>query len=370
MWAAGTTIQSAVYGTRAAIVLHDRAFENLLRAPLAFFESTPTGRILARFSRDQDTIDTSLMGSVQMAAYQACQVAGSLLMIGATSPWFFLGLAPIMTLYAVVHSYFRPTSRELKRLDSISRSPLYAHFSESLTGLGTIRAYRQEEQFETGNRFRLDDQGRHYFALTCASRWLSMRLELLGALIVLVAAVTLTSSRLTIPAGIVGLALSYALMVTQSLQFLVRQSVEAENNINSVERSKFYTEQIDQEAPAHVPDVDDKIDSMNPNGADRRDANGFLDADMLLDQPPSHSSNAAAVVSSSFAPSPSWPFHGAISIRHLAFRYRPHLPLVIHDLSVNIRGGERVGIVGRTGAGQLYAQWVAACGGSVSPRSI
>jgi len=382
-WAAGATTQAAFYGTKAAIVLHDRAFTNLLRAPISFFESTPVGRVLNRFSRDQDTIDTSLMQSVQMMSYQGVSVAGSLMMIGVTSPYFFIGLLPVIIVYIYTQNYFRPTSRELKRLDSISRSPVYAHFSETLTGLSTIRAYSQQHAFMNQNLRRLDDQSRFYFALQCSSRWLAMRLEMLGACIVLLAAVVLTLEQDSIPASIVGLALSYALQVTQQLMFLVRQSVEAENNMNSVERSRFYTEQLPQEADAHLKG-DDYVVPLLPPPSDNKSDQTIVSASEVnpfdfdsSSNPFSHSHLTNATLSlppSSSSPSSSssssWPSHGRISVRHLDFRYRPHLPLVIHDLTIDIRGGERIGIVGRTGAGKssfllALLRLVEPCGGEI-----
>ena len=154
-------------------------------------------------------------------------------------------------MYLWIQKYYLRTSRELKRLDSVSRSPIYAHFQESLSGIGTIRAYRQTERFTLENEWRVDANLRAYFPSISANRWLAVRLELIGSVIIFASAgfaIISVSSGSGLSAGLVGLTMSYALNITQSLNWIVRQTVEVETNIVSVERVLEYA-RLPSEAP-------------------------------------------------------------------------------------------------------------------------
>lgn len=174
---------------RAAIKLHNESFAVILRAPMSFFDTTPIGRIMNRFSRDQDVIDNLLMmEGFRMLFYWIGTAIGTLIMIGVFNPWFAIAIPPILIFFYITQLYYRRTSRELKRMDSITRSPLFAFFSETLTGLSTIRAYRRSEVFIYGNYLRMDNNNRPYYLLQCSSRWLGERLEFLGACVTFLAA--------------------------------------------------------------------------------------------------------------------------------------------------------------------------------------
>lgn len=152
-------------------------------------------------------------------------------LVTASTPLFAVLILPIGALYMYIQRYYLRTSRELKRLDSVSKSPIYAHFQESLGGLTTIRAYRQTDRFALENEWRVDGNLRTYWPSTSANRWLAVRLEFIGSMIILAAATfaIVSISVGTGPsAGMVGLAMSYALQITQSLNWIVRQTVEVE----------------------------------------------------------------------------------------------------------------------------------------------
>ena len=346
----------ARFSTRGAVQLHDRSFASVARAPLSFFDTTPLGRILHRFSKDQDTLDANLSESIRSVIMLAAQILGSLVLMCIATPVFIIPLLPCMYLYykiqvqcytnsrsiqsfpsshcAAMHqshssvpafccvspsqSNFRRSSRELKRMDSTTRSPLFAHFSETLTGLSTIRAYHREDVFIRGNEERVDGNMRAYYLVVVMQRWIGLRLETLASAVVFFsgAVIVITSFYYGLGVGLAGLSLSYAVSMTTSLVFLIRQSIEAEMAMNSVERSQFYAEQIEQEKAALMPN-------------DRRLTGG---------QQPSASSP--------------WPSQGKVTFEHLSLRYRPNLPLILQDVSIEVKGGERIGIVGRTGAGQ------------------
>ena len=276
---------------------------------MSFFDSTPLGRITNRFSRDQDTIDTAMMDSFRMTFSMIISLICTFAIMIYVQYWFLFGLIPIMFLYYWVQTYYRASSREIKRLDAITRSPLFAHFSETLTGLSTIRAYRQQELFVKNNQDRMDANDRPYYAQLLCQRWLALRLETVGALLVLSSAIVVVINVKTVDPGLAGLSLSYALSITSMLNMVVRQSVDLENNLNSVERSKFYTSELKPEAPEKLKDDGNIVRS-------------------------------------------GWPQQGAVTIEDLQLRYRDDLPLVLNGLSVHIEGGQRIGIVGRTGAGK------------------
>ena len=154
---------------RAASALHNAMLAAVMHAPMSFFDTTPLGRIVARFSKDQDTLDKKLPESFNMLVGCLLDVGFTLLLIGAVSPTFFFGLVPIGAVYYYLQRYYSQTARELKRLDSLSRSPLYAFFAESLTGTDSIRAYARQPHFRRAAGTRVDAINRVQSALFTAS---------------------------------------------------------------------------------------------------------------------------------------------------------------------------------------------------------
>ena len=233
----------------------------------------------------------------------------TLILIAVSTPAFIALILPLAAVYLYIQRYYLRTSRELKRLDSTSKSPIYAHFQESLGGITSIRAYRQQKRFAMENEWRVDANLRAYFPSINANRWLAVRLEFIGAFIILAAASFAIISVATgsgLSAGMVGLAMSYALQITQSLNWIVRQTVEVETNIVSVERVLEY---------ARLP------------------------------------SEAPEVISSN-RPKISWPAHGAVDFDNYSARYRSGLDLVLKDIRLSIKAHEKIGVCGRTGAGK------------------
>ncbi|KAK6601299.1 Metal resistance protein YCF1 (ABC transporter transmembrane region) [Botrytis cinerea] len=231
--------------------LHERMAFAIFRSPMSFFETTPAGRILNRFSSDVYRIDEVLARTFNMLFVNTARALFTLVVISVASPPFIAFIFPLAGVYYWVQRYYLRTSRELKRLDSVSRSPIYAHFQESLGGIGTIRAYRQQKRFTQENEWRVDANLRAYFPSINSNRWLAVRLEFLGSIIILAAAglsiATVAAGR-PLSSGFVGLAMSYALQITQSLNWIVRQTVEVETNIVSVERVLEYA-RLPSEAP-------------------------------------------------------------------------------------------------------------------------
>ncbi|KAI9805220.1 MAG: hypothetical protein M1825_001056 [Sarcosagium campestre] len=289
--------------------LHERMAFAIFRSPMSFFETTPAGRILNRFSSDIYRVDEVLARTFNMLFVNAARALFTLVVISFGTPAFIALIVPLAALYLYIQKYYLRTSRELKRLDSTTKSPIYAHFQESLGGMSTIRAYRQQKRFQLENEWRVDANLRAYFPSINANRWLAVRLEFLGSLIILAAAIFAiinVASGSGLSAGMVGLAMSYALQITQSLNWIVRQTVEVETNIVSVERVLEYAR-----LPSEAPEV---ISKKRPNI--------------------------------------SWPANGAVNFHNYSTRYRPGLDLVLKDVNLDIRAHEKIGVVGRTGAGK------------------
>ncbi|KAL6451454.1 YCF1 Metal resistance protein YCF1 [Candida maltosa Xu316] len=288
--------------------LHSEMAISVLRAPMSFFETTPIGRILNRFSNDIYKVDEVIGRVFNMFISNSIKVFISILVISYSTWQFIFLVLPLGVLYIYYQQYYLRTSRELRRLDSVSRSPIFANFQETLSGVGTIRAYGKEERFRFLNQTRVDQNMGAYHPAINANRWLAVRLEFLGSVIILGASglsiLTLKSGTLT--AGVVGLAVSYALQITQSLNWIVRMTVEVETNIVSVERILEYS-RLTPEAPEIIPD---------------------------------------------HRPAQDWPNKGIVNFRDYSTRYRENLDLVLKNISFSINSSEKIGIVGRTGAGK------------------
>ncbi|KAG8166171.1 hypothetical protein KVR01_004723 [Diaporthe batatas] len=289
--------------------LHERMAKAIFRSPMSFFDTTPAGRILNRFSSDIYRVDEVLARTFNMLFVNVAKSGFTLAVVSFTTPAFVAVILPMGFMYMWIQKYYLRTSRELKRLDSVSRSPIYAHFQESLGGISTIRAYRQQNRFERENEWRVDSNLKAFFPSISANRWLAIRLEFIGAVVILAAAglailAVATGAKLT--SGWVGLAMSYALQITTSLNWIVRQTVEVETNIVSVERVLEY---------ARLPS---EAAEINPNK-----------------RPPA-----------------AWPASGTISFNNYSARYREGLDLVLKNINLDIKSHEKIGVVGRTGAGK------------------
>ncbi|PNH37816.1 hypothetical protein VD0004_g8985 [Verticillium dahliae] len=289
--------------------LHERMANAIFRSPMSFFDVTPTGRILNRFSSDIYRVDEVLARTFNMLFVNLARSCFTLAVISVSTPAFIAFIIPLALTYYWIQRYYLRTSRELKRLDSVSRSPIYAHFQESLGGVSTIRAYRQQQRFELENEWRVDSNLKAFYPSISANRWLAVRLEFMGALVILAAAglaIISVTNHSGLKAGLVGLSMSYALQITTSLNWIVRQTVEVETNIVSVERVLEYAR-----LPAEAPEV------------------------IKESRPPV-----------------TWPANGSLEFKNYSTRYREGLDLVLKNISLDIKSHEKIGVVGRTGAGK------------------
>uniref|UniRef100_A0A336MEP5 ABC-type glutathione-S-conjugate transporter n=1 Tax=Culicoides sonorensis TaxID=179676 RepID=A0A336MEP5_CULSO len=293
----------------AAKEMHYLLVSNIMRFPMSRFDTTPLGRILNLCAKDIDVCDNVLPWIIRMVMVMFFGVVSTLTVICISTPIFMSVILPIGVIYFFVQRFYVATSRQLKRLESTSRAPIYSHFGETITGVSTIRAYNVQDRFIQQSEKRVDNNQICYFPSIISNRWLAIRLEMVGNLIIFFAALFSVLGRDDsdpIRAGLVGLSLSYALNITQILNWLVRMTSDLETNIVAVERIKEYGE-LPQEAPWTIQ---------------------------------------------SYPVPPEWPEQGQVAFEDFQVRYREGLDLVLKGISFTIKGGEKVGIVGRTGAGK------------------
>lgn len=341
-----------VLGAEASQAIHARMARQVLRAPLSYFESTPVGRLLQRFSKDLDQIDQQLPGSMGQLIASSLNIMSSMFAICLVTPSFAPFLAVIFSIYFAITIYYRPVARELKRLDSLSRSPIFSHFSETLGGLPVLRVFQRQQMFRRANEVKLDDNLSAYFALKIVDRWLSFRLETLGNLVVLSSIVlaVVSGSR----AGATGLSLTNALGITGLMNWAVRNAAETESLMNSVERVYYTAQQTPQEAPRVIDqlspatfattippllsstslEITDDRETLRSNNDEQESTHSLLPR-----------SDAELVTSG-------WPWQGGVVFEDAVLRYRPDFQPVLRGVTLQIAPGERVGIVGRTGSGK------------------
>ncbi|XP_069116797.1 ATP-binding cassette sub-family C member 10-like [Argopecten irradians] len=294
-------------GICAARILHHKLLEKILRAPMSFFDVTPIGRILNRFSSDLYAIDDSLPFIMNIFLAQLYGILGTIAITCYGLPWFALLLVPLGVIYYKIQQYYRHTSRELKRISSITLSPIYAHFSETVSGLVTIRAFRQTPRFQKENLSRLDLNQRAQFVAGAVGSWLGFRLQMMGVIMVAgIAFIAVLQHHFqSVNPGLVGLAISYALSVTNLLSGVVNSFTETEKQMVSVERVQQYLDTIPQE---------------------RWDGSLFV--------------------------SQTWPDSGVVRFQDVHLKYRIGLPDALNGITFSTYTAEKLGIVGRTGSGK------------------
>ncbi|EDV20621.1 uncharacterized protein TRIADDRAFT_31533, partial [Trichoplax adhaerens] len=291
---------------RAARLLHGKMLLSVLRSPMSFFERTPQGRIINRFAKDVRSIDGQLSRTNYVLLTNLFSAFGMITTISISTPPFIAVIVVLCVLYGLIQRLFIPASRQLKRMQSISRSPIYSHFTECVQGAMVIRAYKVHDRFCTEGDLKTDRNVITRYSKAMCFRWLGVRLECIGSCITFFASVFAMAARDTIGPGIVGLSISTSLTITQTLNHIVVSSSELETEIVSVERLREYSTlpaEEDWETGECCPDAN-------------------------------------------------WPMNGSIQFNNFSTRYRPELDLALKNVNFTIASGERVGVIGRTGAGK------------------
>uniref|UniRef100_A0A671M1F4 ATP-binding cassette sub-family C member 5 n=1 Tax=Sinocyclocheilus anshuiensis TaxID=1608454 RepID=A0A671M1F4_9TELE len=280
---------------RASSKLHDTMFKQILGSPMSFFDTTPTGRLVNRFSKDQDEVDAVLPFNMENFLQFCLTVTFTILTICIVFPYLLIAVSVLAVIFATILYVFQRSIRQMKRMENVSRSPWISLTTSTIQGLSTIHAYDKRKQF----KMLSDTNSNHFMLFNCGTRWLSFWLDFLSATVTLIMALfVVLSSNEAINASLKGLALSYTIQLTGILQFVVRLSTEVEAKFTSVERLL----EVHEVKGTHI--------------------------------------------------TAGWPQEGAITFKNYSMRYRYNTPIVLNNLHINIKPGEKVGIVGRTDSGK------------------
>ncbi|KAI9805212.1 MAG: hypothetical protein M1825_001048 [Sarcosagium campestre] len=286
--------------------IHQRLLQSVTRAKLKFFDSTPLGQMINRFSKDIEAVDQEVATIALGTMHCLASVIMIVILISIITPKFLIAGVFISAMYFLIGGFYIRSSRDLKRLEAVQRSPLYQQFGETISGIITIRAYNDERRFTEDNMHRINTHNRPFIYLWATNRWLSFRVDFAGALVSFFAGAFVIMNAGKIDPGAAGLSLSYAITFNQTVLWLVRLYAVNEQNMNAVERIKEYLD-VEQEASAVIPETE---------------------------------------------PAANWPSKGAVQFVDYSTRYRSDLDPVLKHVSFKIAPLEKVGVVGRTGAGK------------------
>ncbi|OUT20980.1 hypothetical protein CAS74_003977 [Pichia kudriavzevii] len=294
---------------RSSNLLNIKAINNIMHAPMAFFDTTPMGRIVNRFTKDTDVLDNEIADQARMTCFGFGNMGGIIIMCCIFLPWFAIAV-PILAVYVVcIFNYYQSTAREVKRLEGIKRSLVFSTFDETLQGMDTIKLYSSSKRFINKNTDLINSMNEAYFYTVGIQRWLAMALHGVSASVNLIVGLLAVSRVYPISAASSGLLVSYIVQLSMQLISFTKSLGQLEQYMSSVERVCEYVTEIPQEAPYENEAEDAKIP-------------------------------------------PNWPVGGHIIFKDVSLKYRPELPFVLKNMDLDIRPGERIGICGRTGAGK------------------
>ena len=291
----------------AAQNLHTRAVHNILHAPMAYMDTTPLGRILNRFTKDIDILDNQLPYVSVLMFYIAADIIGVIIMCIIYMPWFAVAIPFLALMYVLIADHYQSSGRELKRLEAVQRSFVYNNFNEVLSGISTIKCYNLENMFLRKNDILTNTQNESCLLYLFLQRWSSVWMVNLVICFAIIMTFLCISKLFKISSSSVGLLLTYVLQLSMTVKELLYESTQMENFMNSVERVVTYTTDLPQEKAYRIPEM---------------------------------------------KPADNWPQNAQITFENVSLAYRPGLPLVLKNVSIDVKGGEKIGICGRTGAGK------------------
>ncbi|GAB1601881.1 resistance-associated 1, partial [Argonauta hians] len=286
--------------------LHNMMLTNVMAAPLHFFDVTPLGRITNRFSSDTDTLDNLMPDQIHSLLLTSMSMVISIIAIMYFIPIFIAFMVPLFCLYYGLLHFYMPTARQLQRFESVSRSPIYNHFSETLSGCVSIKAYKATTRFIQESEKRISVNVKNYYNMRMANRWMSMRIQIMGSFLVFFSCLAGVISRGSLSGGLFGMSINFSLQITEFLNWMLYNLTEFQTSLVSIERIEDFR-------------------NIKP------------EADWVIDD---------------HRPRLNWPHSGEVVLKDYSTRYRPGLELVLKGISCQFRPGEKVGIVGRTGAGK------------------
>ncbi|KAL3460707.1 P-loop containing nucleoside triphosphate hydrolase protein [Aspergillus heterothallicus] len=290
---------------RSGEVFHRKLLKTVLSAPMLFFSITDSGSILNRFSQDLQLIDMELpiaaINTFAIFVLCLCQMV----FMGIASKYAAISFPFVLLIIYLIQKVYLRTSRQLRFLDLEAKAPLYSHFTDTLSGLATLRAFEWQESLQEKHYHLLDRSQRPFYFLYTVQRWLTLTLDLVVAGIAVLLIILVVTLRGHISAGYVGVALLNVIMFSQCIKLLVTFWTNLETHIGSIQRVKSFTETVQSE------DLPAECDPVPPN----------------------------------------WPSEGGIEFRSLFAEYRASEP-VLRDINLSVKAGEKVGICGRTGSGK------------------
>ncbi|BBN08483.1 ATP-binding cassette, subfamily C (CFTR/MRP), member 2 [Marchantia polymorpha subsp. ruderalis] len=300
----------ALLASTFGLLAANKSFKDMIRsvyhAPMSFFDSTPNGRILSRASSDQNALDSQLMFTLTGVMISAIQIIGIVAVMSQVTFLVLAVLVPVSVACLWLQQYYVNSSRELQRMVGVLKAPIIHHYAESIAGTATIRGFQQEQRFLERNFFLYDQYARAFFHNFSAIQWLMFRMESLSTVVFTFCLIYIVVFPIALDPGMAGLAVTYGLQLNGIISWWIWNFCRLENRIISVERIKQFTD-LEREAPYVIEDS----------------------------RPPTN-----------------WPSEGVIDLRNLQVRYNDHSPLVLHGLTCRIEGGQKIGVVGRTGSGK------------------
>ncbi|XP_063238702.1 ATP-binding cassette sub-family C member 5-like isoform X1 [Bacillus rossius redtenbacheri] len=291
---------------RASNNLHNSLFKRMMCSPMSFFETTPTGRIQNLFSRDMDEVDSRLPINIESMLQNIWTIVFAIMFICLAFPWFIIPLLVLAVVYYFISKIFRVAVRDLKRLETVSRSPIFSWVSTTVQGLTSIHAFNKEGEFTEKFMQMFDENTTCLFLSSIAMRWLAVRVDSLAVCTVCVTSFLVIFLHGQVPAALAGLALAYSSQISGVFQYTTRLLSETEARFISVERINAYYESLKTEG-----------------GSGKK-----------------------------IKPTSSWPLKGIIRFQNVYLRYREGLPHALKNVSFTVLDGEKIGIVGRTGSGK------------------
>lgn len=291
----------------ASKTLNLNAVARLLRTTMKFIDGTPSGRILNRFTKDTNSLDNEIGNQLKMLIHMVASVIGILILCVIYLPWFAIAIPLLFIIFFMITNYYQASSREIKRLEALSRSHVYDNFNEVLNGMSTIKSFGSQERFMNKNDKCVDKLNEAYFVTVANQRWIGITLDLTGCGITFHVTMLALTRQFNLTAASTGLITSYVLDLAGSLSPTLVAYSEVENEMNSVERLCHYANSLDQEGAFEVPG-----ETLPPD----------------------------------------WPQKGHIEFINVSLRFREGVPPAVRNLNINIRPSEKVGVCGRTGAGK------------------
>ncbi|KAH9508717.1 Multidrug resistance-associated protein 5 [Bulinus truncatus] len=292
---------------RASTALHTKLIKKTLKSPMKFFDATPIGIILNRFSADLDEIDVRLPANCELFLQNVFLVLSALVLISIVFPYDLLAILPLMVIFGILAHMFAPILQQLKFMDNVTRSPYLSHLAASVEGIATINSFNQGQRFYQKFCDLVNRNSIPFFLFYAANRWLAVFLDCMTIIVTGATGFIIVFNLSAENSSEAGLALSFAIQITSLVQYSLRLSMETVSRFSSVQR------------------IQDCVENFQSEGS---------------------------VINNPQTPPASWPGEGAITFKQYKMRYNDGQPPVIKGISVNIQPKEKIGIVGNSGSGK------------------